>query len=176
MFDSAEELQLKCAELAELLRSSRHAVFHTGAGVSTSAGIPDFRGPQGVWTLEQRKRKVEGGVSFAEAQPTPTHNAIQALVSRGMAQFVVSQNVDGLHLKSGLPRDRLAELHGNVLVERCERCIRCVGTSPSRWGCPYVAESSLSTDCCRSAWQTGDSIAGGRGRDREGLIDFGLGS
>ena len=126
MFDSAEELARKCAELAELLRSSRHTVFHTGAGVSTSAGIPDFRGPQGVWTLEQRKRKVESGVSFAEAQPTSTHHAIQALVARGMAVFVVSQNVDGLHLKSGLSRDCLAELHGNVMMERCERCGRYV--------------------------------------------------
>ena len=124
VFDSAEELDQKCAELAELLRTSRHAVFHTGAGVSTSAGIPDFRGPQGVWTLEKRKRKVEGGVSFTEAQPTPTHRAIQALVAREMAVFVVSQNVDGLHLKSGLPREHLAELHGNVMVERCERCGR----------------------------------------------------
>ena len=151
VFDSNEELQRKCAELAELLRRSCHAVFHTGAGVSTSAGIPDFRGPQGVWTLEQRKRKVESGVSFAEAQPTPTHNAIRALVSQGMAEFVVSQNVDGLHLKSGLPRDHLAELHGNVMVEKCERCARCVGTSPSRWGFPCVVYSSLHANCYRSS-------------------------
>ena len=94
--------------------------------MSTAAGIPDFRGPQGVWTKERRREKIEGGVPFDRAQPTLTHQIVKKMVLSGLVKYVVSQNVDGLHLRSGLPRECLSELHGNVMMERCERCGRWV--------------------------------------------------
>lgn len=122
LFDSPTKLEEKVTVLCDLLTSCRHAVVHTGAGISTSAGIPDFRGPKGVWTLEQQGKEVETEVTFGDATPTLTHMALVALVEAGRVKHIVSQNVDGLHLKSGLPRANLSELHGNMFMEKCEKC------------------------------------------------------
>ncbi|XP_054727226.1 NAD-dependent protein deacetylase Sirt6 [Anastrepha obliqua] len=124
-FDSAETVEKKCAELVDWMLAARgRIVIHTGAGISTSAGIPDFRGPKGVWTLEQKGKKPTINVSFDEAKPTKTHMALRALVEGGFVRYIVSQNIDGLHLKSGLSRHYLAELHGNMFVEQCNKCKR----------------------------------------------------
>jgi mono-ADP-ribosyltransferase sirtuin 6 len=79
-------------------------VVHTGAGISTAAGIPDFRGPKGVWTLEKRNLKPDMNVSWDDARPTRTHMALARLVEVGRVQMVITQNIDGLHLRSGIPR------------------------------------------------------------------------
>lgn len=121
-FDAAEEVEAKVKQLADLMRQSMFTVFHTGAGVSTSAGIPDFRGPRGVWTLEQKGETPKIDITFETARPTLTHMALVALHRAGLVQYVVSQNVDGLHLRSGFPRGRLSELHGNMFVEQCNKC------------------------------------------------------
>lgn len=82
-----------------------------------ASGIRDFRGPNGVWTRERNGLGLQllpGDVPFDEASPSLTHMAILALVQSGKCKFVVSQNVDGLHLRSGMEMDKLAELHGNI--------------------------------------------------------------
>ncbi|KAF5279521.1 hypothetical protein FQR65_LT03343 [Abscondita terminalis] len=121
-FDTHEKISEKCKLLSDWIKESRHVVFHTGAGISTSAGIPDFRGPNGVWTLEKQGMKPNINISFDDAIPTITHMALKTLVESGYVKFIVSQNIDGLHLKSGLPRRYLAELHGNMFTEQCSTC------------------------------------------------------
>ncbi|KAK5985605.1 hypothetical protein GCK32_007448 [Trichostrongylus colubriformis] len=81
--DSPEELDKKCAELAQLLLRSKCTFVVTGAGISTSAGIADFRGPNGVWTIEKEGRVAES-VDFTRAHPTLTHRALRVLEERGL--------------------------------------------------------------------------------------------
>ncbi|XP_046966752.1 NAD-dependent protein deacetylase Sirt6 [Vanessa cardui] len=123
-FESIDKLNEKCIALAELIKESKHIVVHTGAGISTSAGIPDFRGPNGVWTLEKEGKKPSINISFADAKPTKTHMILKKLVESNKVQYIISQNIDGLHLKSGLPRKYLAELHGNMFIDECNLCKR----------------------------------------------------
>ncbi|CAL8097799.1 unnamed protein product [Calicophoron daubneyi] len=120
-------------------------VVYTGAGISTSANIPDYRGTNGLWmrlkqntipdpsdTPKHRRRascststRTPAKLRLPEAtlaKPTFTHMAIKVLVEQGYVKHVVSQNVDGLHLRSGLPREKLSELHGNLFLEQCISC------------------------------------------------------
>jgi mono-ADP-ribosyltransferase sirtuin 6 len=125
IIDDPEDLETKLDALASMLICSKHCVVFTGAGISTSAGIPDFRGPNGVWTREQRGETFSNtteALSFEKAKPTKTHKALAILLQKGIIKHIVSQNVDGLHLRSGIPQENLSELHGNLFMEVCEKC------------------------------------------------------
>jgi len=125
--------------LARLLASSRRVVIFTGAGISTESGIPDFRSPGGIWEryrpiefsdflaseamrAESWRRKFAAEPELKAASPNRGHRAIAALVQQGKASSVVTQNVDGLHQASGVPEDRVIELHGNTTYARCLGC------------------------------------------------------
>ena len=120
LFDKEDDIVKKVNKLADLIKSSKYAVIYTGAGISTSAGIPDFRGPNGVWTLEDRGLKTKS-LHHVE-MPTLTHMAIKQLIDADLVKYLVSQNVDGLHIKSGIPNNKIAELHGNTNKEICPKC------------------------------------------------------
>jgi NAD-dependent deacetylase len=111
--------------LAKLMFKARYLVVFTGAGISTESGLPDFRGPDGMWT-----RRAKGlpsplaGLPWHLAEPNPGHYAVAELQKIGKLKFLISQNVDNLHLKSGIRAELLAELHGNITRLRCVRCGR----------------------------------------------------
>ncbi|KAL6044754.1 Silent information regulator family protein [Balamuthia mandrillaris] len=114
-----EEFRERVAAFVALLRQSQHFVVYTGAGVSTAAKIPDYRGPKGVWTLKAKGERPKMEITLEQAMPTYTHMALVALAKQGLLKHVVSTNVDGLHRRSGLGKDLLSELHGNIYREVC---------------------------------------------------------
>jgi NAD-dependent deacetylase len=126
-------------QLVELLRPAGDILIFTGAGISTGSGIPDFRGPQGVWktrqpvyyqdfmTSEEARVeawdfKLESWESFRDARPTATHDAVVELERAGKLLMVVTQNIDGLHQKAGTSRDKLIEIHGTNSEIECQSC------------------------------------------------------
>ena len=129
----------EAAELAVLLRQSRRAVIFTGAGMSTESGIPDFRSPGGIWSRMQPiefqdyltdpaarrlswQRRLEMEETWKGVVPNNGHHAVARLVASGTASHVITQNIDGLHQHSGVPEDRLIELHGNTRHAKCLDC------------------------------------------------------
>nr|AIT69716.1 putative silent information regulator protein Sir2 [uncultured bacterium] len=123
------------------MRASKSTVVLTGAGISTESGIPDFRGPNGIWTRdpEAEKRatiqhymanrdarvaswKNRRSSPYLEAEPNAGHHALASLEAKGHLQTLVTQNIDSLHLKAGNSLARLIEIHGTVRDFVCMKC------------------------------------------------------
>jgi len=107
--------------LAQWMFESKRLVAFTGAGISTESGLPDFRGPDGIWTRKAKGLPTQPR-DFSSVHPNAGHLAIVELQKLGKLSFLISQNVDNLHLRSGIRSDLLAELHGNITKLRCIRC------------------------------------------------------
>ncbi|HEX2942757.1 MAG TPA: Sir2 family NAD-dependent protein deacetylase [Rhodopila sp.] len=126
-------------DLARLIDDADRIVLFTGAGISTESGIPDFRTPGGVWTTqrpidfseflrsaEARKetwrRRFAMEPTLRQAAPNRGHRAVAELIRSGQASAVITQNIDGLHQDSGIPDDKVIELHGNTTYAHCLDC------------------------------------------------------
>ncbi len=131
-----EDLGKRIQTLAQWLYESRYPVFFTGAGVSTESGLPDFRGPDGVWTRRDKGLPPRPMTrSWDSVEPNPGHMALVELQNLGKLKFLISQNVDNLHLKSGIRPELLAELHGNMTRLRCGRCGKTIDRSAAGARC-----------------------------------------
>ena len=109
--------------VAKIIADSNYLVGFTGAGVSTESGLPDYRGPEGVWTLRDKGLQPKLPTKpISEIAPNAGHLAFVDLYELGILKYLISQNVDNLHLKSGIPSDILAELHGNHALMKCLDC------------------------------------------------------
>jgi NAD-dependent deacetylase len=132
---SGEAIQL----LRKAIDGAKKIVVFTGAGVSTESGIPDFRSPGGLWTKvqpiyyeefvksesarrESWKRRFARDNGFESAEPNRGHRAIAHLIRTGKAHTVITQNIDGLHARAGVPEEQIVELHGNNMYARCLVC------------------------------------------------------
>lgn len=119
----SNEFKKKVKKTAELIANSEHLVFFTGAGISTESGIPDYRGPNGVWTRRDKglpPPRVKK--PWNEIGPNEGHMAIVELQNMGLLKFLISQNVDNLHLTSGIDKDKIGEFHGNKALMKCLNC------------------------------------------------------
>ncbi len=115
------DLDERIAKLAQWMLEAKYLVVFTGAGISTESGLRDFRGPDGLWTRRDKGLSTPD-MDFSQADPNAGHRAIVELQNLGKLKFLISQNVDNLHLKSGIKPEMLAELHGNIARVRCESC------------------------------------------------------
>ena len=148
------------ADLAAAVRDAGRVLAFTGAGISTGSGIPDFRGPQGIWKrrrpimyqefvaaeearIAHWRYKAEGHQDFAAARPNAAHRALAELERRGKLDTLVTQNVDGLHHDAGHDPERIIELHG---TNRAVECLSCgERTAPG----PALAEFQATGACPR---------------------------
>ena len=137
-----QNLDALAEEAAGLILNAKRVVVFTGAGVSTESGIPDFRSPGGIWSRfdpddftyqkfirdpEARRKQWQmlgEGLLTTDAKPNPAHYAIAELDRLGRLDCVITQNVDNLHQKAGVPDDKVFELHGNMQWAVCLSCGR----------------------------------------------------
>ena len=127
------------ARAGSSIAEAQRIVAFTGAGISTASGIPDYRGPHGLWKTETPvyyqdfmaseaarirywDQKLRGESAMADAKPTAVHRSLVDLEQAGMLEAVVTQNVDGLHAVAGTAPERLVELHGTVREVECQSC------------------------------------------------------
>jgi NAD-dependent deacetylase len=137
--DGSHPVGLEAAR--ERIVNARRVVVMTGAGISTDSGIPDFRGPNGLWTKNPAAEKASNITHYLNepdvrraawqnrlttpawtAEPNDGHAAIVELERRGQLHAVVTQNIDGLHQKAGNDPDKVIEVHGTVWFTRCWEC------------------------------------------------------
>ena len=135
------DLDQQIEEVADLIVGSDRIIAFTGAGVSTESGIPDFRGPGGIWTKydpddftiqkflsDEAVRKkhwellTDPEVKMTGAEPNPAHYAIAELEKMDKLYGVITQNVDGLHQKAGVSEDMVFQLHGDMSHAKCLSC------------------------------------------------------
>ena len=126
-------------ELSQYINEAKNIVIFTGAGISTESGIPDFRGPQGVWKTntpiyfqdfigseevrkESWKRKFTGQDVIKKAKPNIGHLAVAEIINTHQSAYLITQNVDNLHQDAGVPDDKITEIHGNASYASCLNC------------------------------------------------------
>ena len=141
--------------LNKLISQSKDLVFFTGAGISTNSGIPDFRGPKGIWKtnqpiyfqdfvnseekrIESWERKFSNELNINKAKPNQGHQKIAEIMKKKDLSHLITQNVDNLHQESGVDDSQITELHGNATYAKCLEC-------QQRYDLTELKESFLST-------------------------------
>lgn len=163
-------------EIAERIKDSRHLVVFTGAGISTESGIPDFRSKGGLWEKVQPiyfdefmssrdarirywERRLSMEKSLAGARPNTGHNSIAALHDHGYLKALITQNIDGLHQESGVPEDKVIELHGNTRRVRCMSCRKVYSWEHAK---QMIAAGEPAPTCECSGYLKPDTISFGQ--------------
>ena len=126
-------------ELKKYIENAKNIVVFTGAGISTESGIPDFRGPQGIWKTttpiyfqdfissedvrrESWKRKFSNKDIIKNAKPNLGHLAVAEIINNNNSAHLITQNVDNLHQDAGVPQSKITEIHGNATYASCLDC------------------------------------------------------
>ncbi len=169
--------------IAGKIAAGGRTVVFTGAGISTESGIPDYRSKGGLWDrfrpvyfdefmssraarIEYWQRKTELYHDLVKAKPNAAHKALARLYAGERLEAVITQNIDGLHQKAGLPDDRVIELHGNTLRVRCMGCFKTVPLHEAR---RRIAAGDPAPECDCGGYLKPDTISFGQQLDPEVL-------
>jgi NAD-dependent SIR2 family protein deacetylase len=126
--------QQQIEQAAEWIANSKRLVIFTGAGISTESGLPDFRGPDGIWTRRDKGLPPpKSEKPWHLVNPNLAHRAVVELQELDLLDFLISQNVDNLHLKSGIKLEKIAELHGNTTLMVCLECGKKMTHQEAGW-------------------------------------------
>jgi NAD-dependent deacetylase len=170
-------------ELAAMIADAESIVAFTGAGISTECGVPDYRSPGSAWKrnapipfdqfmssadmrLEAWKRKFAMDDLYAGAQPGRGHAALARLVAAGKMSHIITQNIDGLHQASGVPAERIIELHGNGTYALC---LDCGGRHELRDVRRVIADSSAAPECACGGIVKSATVSFGQPVPREAM-------
>ena len=158
------DVETQIARARTLVAEARRIVILTGAGISTDSGLPDFRGPNGVWTKDPAAEKAStignyvadpelrarnwakraSGELWADVAPNAGHYALVPLVERGVLHTLITQNVDELHQRSGIDPDLVVEIHGTT---RKAGCLSCTYRVPMEEVLDRVRDGEPDPDC-----------------------------
>lgn len=162
--------------IAQHIIAGKKIVVFTGAGISTESGIPDYRSKGGIWEthrpiyydefmaskearIEYWRRKANLYPDLVKAQPNPAHQALVSLYKMNCLEAVITQNIDGLHQKAGLPDERVIELHGN---SGRVRCMQCNALSSLHDAYQRVQAGELAPECECGGYLKPDTISFGQ--------------
>ncbi len=168
----ANKLSLVARKIA---KGGKNIIF-TGAGISTESGIPDFRSQGGIWDkyrpvyfddfmssrearIEYWERKVAFYPDLMNAKPNPAHMSVAELHEMGLLEAVITQNIDGLHQESGVPDEKVIELHGNTRRARCMSCQKIVSIHQVH---KRIGKGDLAPDCECGGYLKSDTISFGQ--------------
>jgi NAD-dependent deacetylase len=159
----------------KIFKGGKNIIF-TGAGISTESGIPDYRSKGGLWKkftpiyfddfmdskdarIEYWRRKLELYNDLINAKPNNAHMSVFNIYKMGLIDTVITQNIDGLHQKSGIPDKNIIELHGNTLRVRCMSCYR-VSSIYDAYKC--IKAGDLAPECKCGGYLKPDTISFGQ--------------
>lgn len=168
----------------ELVRKAKKILVFTGAGISTGSGIPDYRGPDGVWLkrepvlyqefiastrskLDYWRYKADTFPAFSAAVPNAAHQALVELEKRGRLLALVTQNIDNLHRAAGTHTDKLVELHGSGLYAECLDCFKWVSMAEAL---AAFKRDGAPPQCACGGWLKPAVVMFGEPLEREHLI------
>lgn len=166
----------KISLIAQRILEGDKNIAFTGAGISTESGIPDYRSKGGIWDkfrpvyfdefmsstnarIEYWRRKAELYHDLVQAKPNPAHMSLVKLYEIGLLEAVITQNIDGLHQKSGLPDEKVIELHGNT---RRVRCMSCGNTISIHEAQKRIEAGDLAPECECGGYLKSDTISFGQ--------------
>ena len=180
MLKAESSMENQIAKIAAKIAQGGRNVVFTGAGISTESGIPDFRSQGGIWDKyrpvyfdefmtsrqsreEYWRRWTDLYQGISQAKPNPGHMALAQFHKIGLLEALITQNVDGLHQASGLPEDKIVELHGNT----CRiRCMSCRAVSPVDDVRQRIAAGDSAPECNCGGYLKPDTISFGQAMPR----------
>lgn len=166
----------KITRIAQKIKASKHLVVFTGAGISTESGIADYRSQGGLWDKFQPiyfdefmsskdarirywEQRLHMEKSLSVSKPNIGHNSIAALHTNGYLKALITQNIDGLHQQSGIPKEKVIELHGNTRRIRCMSCKKAYTWDHAR---NMINSGHLAPECECSGYLKPDTISFGQ--------------